>query len=321
MKKYFIALLIIALLMTSCSVVNTPPDVPDETPTEAPTEVPTEAPTEDTTEAPTDAPIDNPNNGVVGGFVPCVHNVLTETGSEIDSSYHSLSTTLIEYVGEENYNNWLEVAQKEKKAAYERGEASCPWLSIVEFVEYFDVPREILEMSNATQHPTVDHNIDIIYAGEEAAEKYYTRERYQEAALKHLIAILRADLGHDLYKNRYDEFDAWQTEKNKNGWYAAEVLTALSKKLEAEKRDLKIPTSSTELFVANQSNISFVELIKYFEIPRETVEQTYSKYENYKGFEGKLDLDALYAAEFDEEYFRTTSPIEIDMQFFTYDGK
>lgn len=47
MRKYFILLLILALLMTSCAVVNEPP-------TESPTETPTEVPTESPTESPTD---------------------------------------------------------------------------------------------------------------------------------------------------------------------------------------------------------------------------------------------------------------------------
>ena len=83
---------------------------------------------------------ENPTS--IGGYVPCVHSVLTKSGRVLCSSYHTVPGEFIDYVGTEAFDEWTTVGVEEKRAAYERGEASCRYKTIVEFVEYFDIPRE-----------------------------------------------------------------------------------------------------------------------------------------------------------------------------------
>ena len=341
MKKYFIVLLIIALLITSCGVVNTPTNIPDETPTETPTEAPTETPTEAPTETPTEAPAETPTEAPAetpteaptetptvvnplpsGGFAPCIHAVMS--GSlNVDFAYHTIPGVFISYVGWDRFNEWYESYEDNKelfREEYNAGKRDCPYdMTIVDFVEYFDIPREVFEIILLSVANGYDYNVDVIYAGKEAAEEYYSSDRTQLCLAKETIDSIKADLRNYTRGDRI----GWADSKVENGWYGTMLLEKATKKFEAEKRDMsKLPTADQAKFTTNsRSTYSLTEIIHAFDIPREKISELYTKYSKNYGYKGRFDLDALYAAEFDEEYFKTTSPLEIDMQFFTYEGK
>ena len=94
MKKLLITMLALVLLLTSCGITNTPADIPDETPTEAPI---------DTSESST------PNQDVdnVGGSQYCDHDVVYNHGVQ-DGSFHSIPGNLIDYVGQDEFDKWIE---------------------------------------------------------------------------------------------------------------------------------------------------------------------------------------------------------------------
>jgi len=115
-------------------------------PTEAPTNTPTEAPTETPAEAPTEAPIDTPN--IDGGSSRCKHTVMAGY-NDIDFAYHSFPGALISYVGSDKFDEWIGFYENNKevlRAEYNEGKRDCPYgISIVDFVEYFEIPREVLK--------------------------------------------------------------------------------------------------------------------------------------------------------------------------------
>ncbi len=274
-------------------------------------------PPEPPTEAPTEAPIDTPNIDV--GSSRCKHTVMAGYNN-IDFAYHSIPGAFISYVGNDRFDEWLEFYENNKdvfRTEYYEGKRDCPYgSSIVDFVEYFEIPREVFEILILSNGLGYDFNVDAIYAGKEAADEYYSSDRTQLCLAKAIIYSIKSSFPHYMYTIGATASETeWRESKLENGWYGMVLLEKVTKQYEAENKDTsKLPS-------AQPLDYSLTEYVHTFDIPREKVEEHYSTLKEKWGFTGDFDLDALYAAEFDEEYFKTTSPLEIDMQFFTYDGK
>ena len=297
--------------------VGTEPPIisPDEHPdmySESPTGAPTEAPIEDPTGTPADEPessTSNQNVDAVGGSKYCDHDVVYNYGAQ-DRSFHSFDGILINYVGQDEFYKWIEKKTEDMLALNEGKYKRC-FVSIVDFVEDFNIPRRDFEAINDNFLALAyDYNLDAIYAGKEVAEAYYLSDRSQIIMEKRVIRRFKVLLM--LYVENQDATAVtnWIEKKNSTEWGFSE----------ATRSHIEIPGCGySDEFRGGYTQYSFKEFIDYFNIPRDVVEEIYLQCQN-PALEGKLNIDALYAAKCDEDYFKTTNPLEIDMQFFTYEG-
>ena len=274
-------------------------DLPPESPTDASTE---------TSESST------PNQDVdaVSGSKYCDHDVVYNYGVQ-DRSFHSIDGILINYVGQDEFYKWVEEKNSESTVFNNDEKSGCTaTMTIVNFVNDFNIPRRDFEVINDNFLALAyDYNLDAIYAGKEVAEAYYLSDRSQIIMEKRFVRLFKSQLR--LYVENQDATAVtnWIEKKNSTEWGFSE----------ATRSHIEIPGCGySDEFRGGYSQYSFKEFIDYFNIPRDVVEEIYLQCQN-PALEGKLDLDALYSAEFDEEYFKTTNPLEIDMQFFTYEGK
>lgn len=75
-------------------------------------------------------------------------------------AYHSVDALLIDYVGQENFDNWLKITDELDKVTYPNNECSC--MNIVYFVQYFDISREIFQAfldNSALMYYNSDYNL------------------------------------------------------------------------------------------------------------------------------------------------------------------
>ena len=325
MKKTWIILLIVSLLITSCSKVM--PDLTNESHDSFEDKAVLDEiildETEETYMMSETKPVETENTQKhtesvsIGGHTPCVHSVMFND-LEIDFTYHSLGP-FISYVGQDSFREWCSIAEPQKKAAFERGEASCPYTTVVELVEYFDIPQEdfTLLILNAPEY--IDYNVDVIYAGTDVAEEYYTRERTQDAAARQVLHCMKLELTQYVIDNKPEAYNAWVKEKNADGWFGSELFkNNLTKLTDINKNISNILTASTEFKGTNISQFSIAEMISAFNIPREVVDMAYLNNKKFAGFEGTIDIDTLFTANMDTSCFKTLNPIDIDMQYFTY---
>ena len=67
---------------------------------------------------------------VCSPYIPCTEHVF---------SYHYITTSLLNYVGQSTFNEWIADTSEDE---YGR---SQEWVSIQSFIEHFDIPREVFE--------------------------------------------------------------------------------------------------------------------------------------------------------------------------------
>ena len=137
------------------------------------------------------------------------------------------------------------------------------------------------------------------------------------------IYTIKTALAIEMKNNNSAAFHYWITEKSKNGWYGTEVLSRLSQQLENEGRDPSILPVKAAKFngLDNVNHFSITELVHTFDIPRDTVEELFERFSDEFGFDGTLDLDAIYSADWNAEYYKTTNPLDVDMQYLNFLGK
>lgn len=92
-----------------------------------------------------------------GGIIECEHTI----------SYHSFTSTIIDYVGREEFGEWCEEKSTD--------EGFCEDINIKNFIRDFNIPKEVyyadyFETSNYYTH---DIDIDILYSDDEAIEEYF----------------------------------------------------------------------------------------------------------------------------------------------------
>ena len=109
--------------------------------------------------------------------------------------YITFPGALIRYVGSDRFDEWIRFYENNKevfRTEYNEGKRDCPYgSSIVDFVEYFEIPREVFEILILSNGLGYDFNIDAIYAGKEAAEEYYSSDRTQLCLAKAIIFSIK----------------------------------------------------------------------------------------------------------------------------------
>lgn len=127
----------------------------------------------------------------VGGATSCIHTLIYGD-TELDNSYHSIDSVLIEYVGEDSFVAWITEKEANKSSL-----DVCPFnhINIVKFVEDFEIPRQVFEdLYYNFLYLQYDYDIDAIYNGTVAAENYYTSDRLQTVLEKKTIRLFKSKL-------------------------------------------------------------------------------------------------------------------------------
>lgn len=256
----------------------------------------------------------NQNAENVGGRDLCKHIVMNRE-VDIDNSYHTIPGTLIEYVGQDEFSKWVEKKTEDMLTSNEGKYDSCLVFSIVDFIVDFNIPRHDFEIINDNfLADYYDYNIDVIYAGKEAAEAYYSSERLQMILEKRVIRQLKVQL--KLYVENQDAaaVQNWIKEKNATEWGFSE----------ATRSHIDIPGCGySDEFRGGYSQYSIKEFIDYFDIPRDVVEEIYLRCQKHPAFEGELDIEALFSTESSDsgsnDSDRTDkNPLAVDRSYIVY---
>ncbi len=259
----------------------------------------------------TDPGTDEPIVGV-GGSKYCDHDVVYNHGVQ-DGSFHTIPGTLIEYVGQDEFSKWVEKKTEDMLASNEGKYDSC-FVSIVDFVNDFNIPRRDFEVINDNfLADYYDYNLDAIYAGKEEAEAYYLSDRKQIILEKRFIRFFKSQLR--LYVQNQDAttITNWIEEKNATEWGFSE----------ATRSHIDIPGCGySDEFRGGYSQYSIKEFIDYFDIPRDVVEEIYLRCQN-PAFEGELDIEALFSTESSDSGSNNSDrtdkkPLEVDRSYIVY---
>lgn len=253
------------------------------------------------TEPVTDRPI-------IGGSLECVHTVY-------DRSYHQIDGHLIEYVvriyGQEAYDNWGVERRKEINLAPDESFDYCSNFTIVDYVEDFNIPREVFEALNDNYLSCrYDYNLDAIYAGKEVAEAYYRSDRSQVVLERKFLRNIKGQLKLYVETQDAEAITNWINEKNATEWGFSE----------ATRSHIEIPGYGySDEFRGGYSQYSIKEFIDYFDIPRDVVEEIYLRCWN-PALEGELDIDALFEADNGSNDSDRTDkkPLDIDRSYIVY---
>ena len=104
------------------------------------------------------------SKGPMGGTNVCtVHSVM---------SYHSYSQEMIDLVGEENFNEWINASEK----SVPRDGCAFPDSNVFQFINHFGIKREELEQVyyNTPCYYNRVLNLDVLYSGDsELVDEYY----------------------------------------------------------------------------------------------------------------------------------------------------
>lgn len=230
------------------------------------------------------------NDMGIGGATYCIHTVV-HNGVDYDHSYHSIDSTLINYVnyqfGDDAFDTWVKEKRVEIVPAPNDNYKSCTNVTIVDLVEDFSIPREVFEALNDNYLAAgYDYNLDAIYAGKDVAEVYYTSDRLQTVLEKEVLRFFKGKLV--LYVNEQDHntFNSWVESKKSTEWGFSE----------ATKSHKEIAGFGySDEFKGRQCQYSYAELIHTFNIPKEVVEDAFAAVSQNPAFKGKLNIDALYS--------------------------
>lgn len=225
-----------------------------------------------------------PAQPAVGGSTSCIHTQFYKE-EELDSSYHSIDGLLIQYVGAERFRSWVAQREAEKEPS---GECPFEHITIVRFVEDFQIPREVFEfLCDNALGLTYDYDPDAIYGGAEKAERYYTSDRLQPLLEKRLLRLFKSKLLAYVRSAGADAFSAWLEAVNRTEWGSS----ALS------RTHTELPGYGfTDEFRGNPCQVSCRKLITAFRIPRWTAEQLLAESRAaYKDCARTIDLGLLYS--------------------------
>lgn len=251
------------------------------------------------------------NNGI-GVSRECVHTVY-------DRSYHQIDGYLIEYVvriyGQEAYDNWGVERRKEINPAPDESFDYCSNFTIVDYVEDFNIPREVFEALNDNYLSCrYDYNLDAIYAGKEVAEAYYRSDRSQVVLEREFLRNIKAQLRLHVETQDAEAITNWIKEKNATEWGFSE----------ATRFHIEIPGYGySDEFRGGSSQYSIKEFIDYFDMPRDVVEEIYLRCQKHPAFEGELDIEALFSTESSDsgsnDSDRTDkNPLAVDRSYIVY---
>ncbi len=119
--------------------------------------------------------------GPMGGTNVCtVHSVM---------SYHSYSQEMIDLVGEENFNDWINASEKSAP----RDGCAFPDSNVFQFINHFGIKREELEQVyyNTPCYYNRVLNLDVLYSGDsELVDEYYRNTDYLDSVREKRQALL-----------------------------------------------------------------------------------------------------------------------------------
>lgn len=228
------------------------------------------------------------DNAMVGGSTSCIHTLLYGV-TELDNSYHSIDSVLIEYVGEDNFVVWIAEKESNKSTS-----DICPfnYINIVRFVEDFEIPRQVFEnLNNNYLYLQYDYDVDAIYGGKTVAEIYYTSDRLQNVLEKKTIRLFKSKLVDYVVSQNSTSFSSWIDEKN-----------------------TQIPrinsVQSIPEFTGNYNQFSYIEFINKFDIAKATAVELFEEaHSAYSSCERVLNFDAIYSdlSNYSESYSMTAT--------------
>ncbi len=223
------------------------------------------------------------NQGDIGTAFNCRHMLITKY--VIDDSYHTIDGSLIWYVGEDRFNEWL------TKCEMLYGDPipgkKCEPINIVRFVEDFQIPREVFEfLCENLLDLWYDYNLDVIYEGEEAADRYYSSDREQILLEKYLIRRFRNNLLKYARSQNDQAVTEWIEATNRTEWGVSEL----------SRTHTELPGYGfTDEFKGRVQQISCRTMVNAFSIPKSVAEQLLSEAESQcEGCERPFDLALLY---------------------------
>ena len=275
MKKILVSLLVLALLMTSCGVVNEPP-------TEAPTEAPAEAPTE-----PPESSTPNQDEQASSGIKATEYNSLT-------TSFEGFSGIWADCIDAKLISEWA--------SAYEGTDHSqfIENVNIYTFIRAMDIPKDMFyEVCYLTNdYYSTDYDIELLYNGTlEEVKEYYrnSEEREPEFYKKNNELKIKLSL-----------IELVKTKDSKN---ATEYYEWTNEKFEKSNYKYVANPTSTEWRIWSIS-----EFIYRFDISREEMEKIISVYNsNEKNITFDYDLDLIYNdKETIKDWIAEKSPMEVD---------
>ena len=210
----------------------------------------------------------------IGGPSYCPHS-LKSNGIDIEDSYHEISGTLIQYIGEEKSNEW-----------FTRYNNNFEMYNIEQFVNDFDIPRDIFEFlyfyDGVTKY-NIDYNIEAIY--NKKCDEYYNEnnfdERYSLFNINYYTSCLKSNLLDYIKQNQADHFSAWVEKLNKTGeWCHASVPDGLPE--------------GFMVFTGQIGRWNISEFIDEFQISDNILRQLESRFSKNANTGCELDYSRLY---------------------------
>lgn len=231
----------------------------------------------------------------------CIHTVLYHD-VVLDDSYHSIDGTLIEYVGTDAFDAWVQ-----KKEAEPTGSCTYSHINIVDFVHDFDFPRAVFEeLNNNVLSLDYDYNLDAIYGG--TAEEYYTNgdttsDRTQTILEKRVLKLFKSKLIDTAIADERNHITSW------------DVGSLSASKQDTLTRDCN---STITDFQGNLCQFSIRSFLAAFGIPLDTTETLFQEAKAaYSDYTGELDIYALYSG-VGWLIGEDTKIIDIDRQYLLY---
>lgn len=220
--------------------------------------------------------IGDPDNNVIdiGGSIPCLHS-LKINGIEIDNPYHSVTSSFIEFVGEENFSIWSK-----------RYEDNSEAFNIEHFVYDFNIPRNIFEFIYAYDGGTkyqVDYNIDAIYSNQ--CDEYYSEANSEERVKTYMegyyLTCLKSNMLDYVINNNSFKFSDWCNKKNESrDWCKLPVPEEISKEFMT--------------FTGQISRWTISEFIQEFDISVDIMKSFEKRFSNNAQTGCTLDYSKLY---------------------------
>lgn len=237
-KKVFALLMLLAVLFVSCRMPdNNPPYAND---------------TNSGNALVSSSQQDTPS---VGGNTTCIHSILSPQGDEIDCSFHTIPGELIGYVGKKNFTMWLTKCNSNKEENLDT-DCTSRHLTIADFIDHFDIPRDIFEAINDNYlFSKNDYNLDVLYSGDTAIiESYYTSDRTAIFMEKQFILLVKARLNQDITQ---EERQAWIKTKSGTEWGFSNATT---------NHTVIRGIGYSDTFSAQPDQYSLPEIISHFQI-------------------------------------------------------
>lgn len=239
----------------------------------------------------------------------CIHY---DSGND---SYHKFPGVLTHYVGEDEFDEWIKNV-KSVADIYATDKCCYEYATIVNFVEYFNIPQEDFHMlinNNSNLYYLSDYNLDIIYSGnEKMIQEYYTADydqRSREDFFKRQnMYLLKTKL---LWEVGYDKFDGWVEQKT----IARQEILSADKSIKAINNDITKFTGDVR-----QWNIA--EFVREFAITREDFENILNSLISENLWLYDINIDLLFNNDYRLDYLieNAVDAAIIDNMYSSNDG-